>query len=193
MLSVRQLEIIQTTIKIIADKGIQGFTIKNLSKEINISEPAIYRHFKSKTEILLIMLEQFQSFKKEISKNILASKTNSYKKINMIFEKLLTKFSENPSLVSVIFSDEIFNNEKQLSDKISEIMDINNAMFVEIIKEGQKNNEIRKDIQIQYIVLMIMGALRLLVKKWEKNNYNFDLKKEGQNLFVSLKTTLEKN
>ncbi len=190
MLSDRQTEIIQTTIKIIADKGIQGFTIKNLSKEIKISEPAIYRHFNSKTEILLTMLEQFQSFKKEISKNILASKTNSYEKINMVFEKLLTKFSENPSLVSVIFSDEIFNNEKQLSDKISEIMNMNNAMFVEIIKEGQKNNEIREDIQTQYIVLMIMGSLRLLVKKWEKSSCNFDLKKEGQNLFISLKTTL---
>ncbi len=192
MLSERQIEIIQTTVKIIADKGIQGFTIKNLSKAIGISEPAIYRHFKSKTEILLTMLDQFQNFKKEISKNILASTANSFEKINMVFETLLTKFTENPSLVSVIFSDEIFNNEKQLSDKIHEIMNMNNAMFVEIIKEGQKNNEIRADIQIQYIVLMIMGALRLLVKKWEKSNCNFDLKNEGQNLFLGLKTTLEK-
>ena len=190
MLSNRQNEIIQTTIKIIANKGIQGFTIKNLSQEIGISEPAIYRHFNSKTEILLTMLKQFQNFKKEMSDNILAANINSFEKINTLFDKLLTKFSENPSLVSVIFSDEIFNNEKKLSDKIAEIMETNNSMLLIIIKDGQQNNEIRKDIEVQYIVLMIMGALRLLVKKWEISKYNFNLKKEGEKLFLSLKTIL---
>jgi len=52
MLTDRQIEIINKSIDIIATKGIQGLTIKNLSKEIGISEPAIYRHFESKTDIL---------------------------------------------------------------------------------------------------------------------------------------------
>ena len=193
MLSKRQDEIIQITMTLIANKGIQGFTIKNLSQKIGISEPAIYRHFSSKTEILLTMLSQFENFKQEISENIHVSKTNSFEKINTIFDKLLSKFIENPPIVSIIFSDEIFSNEKKLSDKISKIMDMNNLMFTTIIKDGQQNNEIRNDIEIRYIVLMIMGALRLLVKKWEKSDYSFDLKKEGQHLFTSIKTTMKKN
>ncbi|MCK5088225.1 MAG: helix-turn-helix transcriptional regulator, partial [Melioribacteraceae bacterium] len=44
----RQAEIIDESIKLIADKGIQGLTIKNLSKAIGVSEPAIYRHFENK-------------------------------------------------------------------------------------------------------------------------------------------------
>ena len=34
----RQLEIIETSIKLISEKGIQGLTIKNISKEIGISD-----------------------------------------------------------------------------------------------------------------------------------------------------------
>ncbi|MCD4664213.1 MAG: TetR/AcrR family transcriptional regulator, partial [Bacteroidales bacterium] len=45
MLSDRQQQIIEESIKIIDEKGIQGLTIKNLSKAIGISEPGIYRHF----------------------------------------------------------------------------------------------------------------------------------------------------
>ncbi len=191
MLSERQNEIIQTTIEIIANKGIQGFTLKNLSVEIGISEPAIYRHFKSKTDILFTMLKQFQNFKKQISENILSSKTNSLEKINMVFESLLNKFSENSSLVSVIFADEIFYNEIKLSNKIAEIRDMNNSLFVEIIGNGQQNNEIRKDIEVKYVVLMIMGALRLLVKKWKMSGYNFDLQEEGKALFLAIKTTIQ--
>jgi len=59
-LSARQQQIIEASIGLIDRLGIQGFTIKNLSKEIGISEPAIYRHFESKVEILSTILESFR-------------------------------------------------------------------------------------------------------------------------------------
>ena len=48
----RQLQIIQESITLIAEKGIQGLTMKNLASAIGVSEPALYRHFKSKNDIL---------------------------------------------------------------------------------------------------------------------------------------------
>ena len=59
MLSTRQKQIIEESINVIHTEGIQGFTIKNLSKAIELSEAAIYRHFKSKTEILCALLDSF--------------------------------------------------------------------------------------------------------------------------------------
>ena len=47
----RQNQIIQESIQLIAQKGIQGLTIKNISKAIGFSEPAIYRHFENKNDI----------------------------------------------------------------------------------------------------------------------------------------------
>lgn len=52
--TVRQKQIIQQSIQLIADKGIQGLTIKNISKSIGISEPAIYRHFDNKNNQIKI-------------------------------------------------------------------------------------------------------------------------------------------
>ena len=65
-LTERQKEIVKTSIDIISDRGIQNLTIKNLSKKIGISEPAIYRHFKNKMEILLSVLSRFEN---QICKN----------------------------------------------------------------------------------------------------------------------------
>lgn len=53
MHSERQNQIISETIRLIHTKGIQGLTIKNISNGIGVTEAAIYRHFKSKDEILL--------------------------------------------------------------------------------------------------------------------------------------------
>lgn len=52
----RQLEIIEAAGKILTASGVSGLTIKNLAKEMQFSESAIYRHFKSKEDIIIAML-----------------------------------------------------------------------------------------------------------------------------------------
>lgn len=64
----RQNQIIQESIQLIANKGIQGLTIKNISKAIGISEPAIYRHFENKDDIILAIISTMkQSTEEELS------------------------------------------------------------------------------------------------------------------------------
>ncbi len=190
MFTERQNEIITVSINIIAKDGIQNFTIKNLSKEIGISEPAIYRHFKNKTEIIIKMLEQIKEFKINNLKEINLLNITGISKIEMFLERLLTKFSEEPALISIIFSDEIFKNDKFILQKLSEIMSEIEIIFVKIISDAQKNNEINKDIESKYFVMIILGSLRLLVKKWELSNFSFNLKNEGKNLFNNIKILL---
>ena len=52
----RQKTIVEAAIKLIDEGGIQNVTMKNIAARLDITEPAIYRHFASKNEILLAML-----------------------------------------------------------------------------------------------------------------------------------------
>ncbi|MCK5280372.1 MAG: helix-turn-helix transcriptional regulator, partial [Cyclobacteriaceae bacterium] len=53
----RQLDIIEAAGRILTSSGVSGLTIKNLAKEMKFSESAIYRHFTSKEEIIIALLE----------------------------------------------------------------------------------------------------------------------------------------
>ncbi len=190
MLSERQEQIINESIKLIAEKGIQGFTIKNLSKAIGISEPAIYRHFKSKTHILLTILDDFTKMADMLSKLVDNDKFSAFRKISFIFNKMVDMFAETPSLVSVIFSEEIFKNEEILKNKIIKILNKNEETFEAIIKKGQKDKQIKTDSNEKTLALMVMGSLRLIVKRWDLNGHDFDLKKEGKLLLKSIEKIL---
>jgi AcrR family transcriptional regulator len=186
MFTVRQTEIIDRSIEIIATKGIQGLTIKNLSKEIGISEPAIYRHFKSKTEIILAILENFKIMADFLSATMGNLDGTAYEKINFMFSKMMEVFTAQPSIVSVIFSEEIFKNEVSLLEKIRTIMNLHQKTIENIITKGQKDGNVRNDISTESLAIIIMGALRLLVKRWNLNEHNFDLNKEGKTLLDSI-------
>jgi len=190
MFSERQEQILEASINIIDEKGIQGLTIKNLSKAIGISEPGIYRHFESKTEILLSILNNFKEMAVILSEMMKEYDATSIEKIRFMFSKMLELFSESPSMVSVIFSEEIFKNEEVLKTKIVEILNLQGQTLESIILEGQSKMNIREDIDKKSLALIAMGSLRLLVKKWDLNNHNFDLGAEGNKLILVLSKVL---
>ncbi len=190
MFSERQEQILEASVNIIDEKGIQGLTIKNLSKAIGISEPGIYRHFESKTDILLSILNNFKEMAIMLSEMMISYEATAMEKIQFMFSKMLELFSESPSMVSVIFSEEIFKNEEVLKIKIVEILNLHGQTLENIISEGQSEKNIREDIDKKSLALIAMGSLRLLVKKWDLNNHNFDLSTEGNKLIAVLSKVL---
>jgi AcrR family transcriptional regulator len=190
MLSKRQNEIVEKSILLISEAGIQGLTIKNLSKKLHISEPAIYRHFSSKTEILITILDSFKNFAENFSRNIKNSNLNSLQKIRLLFTQLFSNFSTTPPLVSVIFSEEIFKNDELFLKKISAIMRLNQSTIEHIISEGQKKGEIRSDVSCDALAIIIMGTIRVLVKKWDVEHYGFDLEAKGLEIYSAIEKLL---
>jgi AcrR family transcriptional regulator len=187
MKTYRQQEIIDVALKLINEKGIQGLTMKNLSKEIGISEPAIYRHFENKIDILLSILDLFRESTREIFEKELHREISATEKIEHLFNDHFERFARNPSLVSVLFSEELFRSEPVLMKKIARVIDKNARILVKIIKQGQQSDEIRGDINSDHLAIMVMGSLRLFVKLWQFSGYKFDIKEEGQKILSSLK------
>lgn len=188
----RQIEIIEVALELISEKGIQGLTIKNLSKKIGITEPAIYRHYDSKTDILIAILDSFSKNTEQIFKNELDNSSTAIDKIEHLFTKHFAAFAEKPSLVSVIFSEEIFRNEPVLVEKISEVIKRNDNMLISIITSGQENNELRTDISAQHLSTIVMGTLRLFVKKSRFLESSKSLPAEGKKLADSIKRIIIK-
>lgn len=188
----RQLQIIDISMKLIANNGIQGFTIKNLSKEIGFSEPAIYRHFKSKTDILVAILKNFKEMGEMVTSMLENNNDTAIEKINFLFTNMISIFSEEPAIISVIFSEEIFKNEIILKNSIIEIQNMYQLNIESIVEKGQKENNVRTDIDKKSLALILMGSLRLLVKRWDLNSQNFDLESEGKKLINSFKLLINK-
>jgi hypothetical protein len=112
-------------------------------------------------------------------------------KIRFMFTKMIEIFIENPSMVAVIFSEELFKNEDILNDKVKIIQNRNQETVENILEQGKINKDIRNDVDTKYLAVLVMGALRFLVNKWNLNDKNFDLEKEGKELLNSIQLLLK--
>jgi len=189
-LTKRQNQIIQESIALIAAKGIQGLTIKNISRAIGVSEPAIYRHFESKKEIIkgiITLLQEPVSNGKTTTADALDGMT----KIRTLVERHTARFIENPPITAIVFSEDIFNNESSISQTVKSLMQHNQEKIIQIILDGQTDGSIRSDLEAGTISLIIIGSFRFLVNKWHLNNYDFNLKNKVNSLLNSIEIMIK--
>jgi len=189
-LTKRQNQIIQESIALIAEKGIQGLTIKNISRAIGVSEPAIYRHFESKKEIIKGIIALLQEPVGN-GKTTTADALDGMAKIRALVERHTTRFIENPPITAIVFSEDIFNNESSISQTVKSLMQHNQEKIIQIILDGQTDGSIRSDIKADSISLIIIGSFRFLVNKWHLNNYDFNLKNEVSSLLNSIEIMIK--
>lgn len=184
-LTERQKEIIEKAIKIIANDGIQNLTIKNLSKAIGVTEAALYRHYDSKHSILMSILDLFEDFSKT------AQSGQGIKGIENFIMDRYDKFISNPELAKVMFSEAVFINDKELSERMRLIIHGHRKELELLIEEAKSSNEILNSIDTKSLFRMIIGSMRLLVTQWCFNDYSFDLKKEGKILWNNINNLIK--
>ena len=190
-LTKRQHEIVNTAIQLIAEKGIQELTIKNLSKKIGIAESAIYRHFDSKLDILISILAMFKDNINTLNAQIKNMEASPTLKLKAMLEQRFEHFAENPTVAAVVFSEELFRNDPRLSNTVFSIMQENQNAMITIISEGQAKGEFRQEVSAEELSFMIIGAVRLIVTRWRMTGFSFDLKQEGQKLWQTIQTLIK--
>jgi len=190
----RQIEIMELASLIIDRDGIQELTIKNLAAEINLSEAALYRHFKSKSEIMLGLLDYFMLEMKDRVTTIAAKEGRTASQLlKDIFTSQLKIFAQKPAIVSVIFSEGIFQFNKELMKKISAMMEMMQGQIDAIVKRGQQEGSFRDFVGPSTVSTIIMGSMRMAVMKWKVFGHSSDLVKDGTKVLNGVLKMIEKS
>ncbi|HAR39519.1 MAG TPA: TetR/AcrR family transcriptional regulator [Porphyromonadaceae bacterium] len=186
----RQLEIIEAAGKLLTKAGVSGLTIKNLAVEMNFSESAIYRHFTSKEEIILTLLQYLQENVARMMKN--EPRSGDFKKeFYSLFKRLTRYFKENPYYVMVVFSEGLLDESAPISEKIIQLMDTLTQHVQSLVEDGQKMQLITGFLTSEQITQIIIPAFRHQMFKWKVTNFESDIDYKIESLFLSLMELLK--
>ncbi len=162
----RQREIIRAAFSLIADNGIQDLTIKNLGKAIGVSEPAIYRHFASKSEILSGIVDELSAVKNRTTAYSLDSKADSRARLRRFFSHQASEFESFPPLSIVLTPEDLFRTDRELLTRVRTLMAETRATISTLLDEACKEKPSSGSIDPATGSLMILGGFRMLVSTW---------------------------
>lgn len=189
-ISDRQLEIIEAAGKILTASGLSGLTIKNLAKEMKFSESAIYRHFASKEDIIISLLEYLAQDMENRFSRVITDEQSPEENFRAIFQNQFSFFKMNPHFVVAVFSDGLIEESQRINEKILRIMSVKMKHLMPVLKEGQEKHVFTKSISIDDLLNVVMGTFRLQMFKWRVANFDFDIRIKGDHMIESLLTLI---
>ncbi|OGO18657.1 MAG: hypothetical protein A2Z02_05585 [Chloroflexi bacterium RBG_16_48_7] len=170
---IRKKQIIEASRTIIVKYGSENVTIRRIAEEVGITEGAIYRHFKSKKEVLSGLADfAIDSLLQDIS-DLSSVKSGDPDTVTSLIDKHLLDIEKRKGASFQVIAEIISFGDKKLNKKIYDGINLYIDQLKQILTlhfAGRAKTE-----EIEAATFLLFSLIQGLVNVWTLSNYCFDL------------------
>lgn len=189
---VRQKQIINAARKLIFKHGSEHVTVRRIAHEVGISEAAIYRHFTSKSSILSFLADYIGDLLLSYVTESKEAGGNSVEQLNAILKKQISAVEQKRGISFQVIAEIISLGDKKLNRRVLENIEKYLGNIRDLIAEGIRSGEIRKDVEPEMAALTLFGVIQGLVNVWTLSNRNFNILSRYESLWAMYRSFLAK-
>ncbi len=169
-------KLILATIDVINELGIQGFSTKEVTKRIGVSSGTLFKHFRTKNDLLVAVLSYYSQYDNDIIESIKLKKLGPKDAIIYYINRYAEYYENYPAITAITQSYDILTCDPDLEGYIK-LIAFNRSNFLKtMIESAQKSGEIRADIKSEILADIINGLHKEICLKWRLNKYSFSLR-----------------
>jgi AcrR family transcriptional regulator len=166
----RREQIVNAAGKLVIKCGSENVTVRRIAEEVGFSEAAIYRHFKSKKDILYLLVEVIES-------SLIADlESKEYSKRNRLENILMNHLSElemKKGMSFQVIAEIVSLGDKRLNKRIYDTIEKYVAKLREVLTDEIAKGELRSDIDVDAAAIILFSVVQGLSNIWTLSNYNF--------------------
>lgn len=179
----RKDKILISAIEILAEDGITGLTTKHLAEVQGVTEPALYRQYKNKQEIILAIINEFTYYDSKIINTINEKGIIGIEAISFYIKRFSELYVNYYELTTVMFSMDLFLYN-DITRKIMEEATKARLEFLEqVIDQGQVQVLTYKSVEL---ASLIDGILVSQVYQWRMSDKDYTLEDTVETLVKKL-------
>ncbi|MBN2279448.1 MAG: TetR family transcriptional regulator [Candidatus Marinimicrobia bacterium] len=161
--------ILDVSLKVFGQKGYGQTKLSDIAKEAGITRGAIYHHFTNKSELFTALLERYNTKIFQIIQPYVTSQKDTVERIKGGFKDYFILLEKDIGMLE--FQKLQFLKQELLSSSLEFDTCKNNVYehferIQEVILEGQRKGEIRKNIDPQEFTFFLMGFLFGIINNW---------------------------
>jgi AcrR family transcriptional regulator len=187
---VRRRQIADAARELIIRYGSEHITGRRIAKEIGITEGAIYRHFKSKRDILSFLIEDIEATLVADIERGMTSGATPLQVIDNTMKSHISSIEQRRGVTFLVIAEIISLGDKKLNRQASEVLNRYTGRIGDIISEGVKSGEIRDDVPPGTAAILLSATIHGLVNLWALSNYSFSLEESYLSLWRMLREAI---
>ncbi len=181
--AVRKRQIINAARKLIIKKGSEHLTVRAVAKEVGLTEAAIYRHFKSKRDMLSFLMGHIMDSMLNELESTAARNAHSLETVKIMLGQHLSDIEQRRGMSFLVIAEIISLGDKRLNREVYEKLKTYIDRLRELLAKAVQISAVRNDIDLDASALLLFGMIQGLVNIWALSSYRFDLSEKFDSLW----------
>ncbi len=177
--AIRREAIIRAAVEVFGRKGFQNASISEIARKAGVAEGSIYQYFKNKEDLFFsVPVERTKEFRTQLELHLqgISGALNKIRKFVWFF---LHYFKVDPGYGRMLMLD-MRVSKSFVKTATYDFLKQSVARVLEIVREGQKEGVIRKDVNVYILRHLILGILEHIVSHWLLKEEKYDLLEHHQ-------------
>jgi AcrR family transcriptional regulator len=184
---VRRTQIADAARALTVRYGSEHITVRRIAKETGVSEGALYRHFKSKRDILSFIVERIEEDWMADMARDSAPGLTPLEILNRSLRNHVSAIEQRRGVSFQVVAEIISLGDRTLNRKASEALNRYTARIRDLLAEGIETGEVRNDIDPDHAASLIAAAIQGTVNRWALGNCSYNLEEEYESLWRTLR------
>lgn len=158
--TLRQQQILDTTLDIIAEKGLGGVSTSEIAQRVGIVPSALYRHFESKEALIDALLDRTHMILFENVRKMTLKKSDPKEDLKSLFLLHLEFIRKNPGMPKLVFSDAAVFGSPERKEKVLSIVKNYMNKLTEIAEKGRRDGDFLQDISPEAVAFSMVSFVQ---------------------------------
>jgi TetR/AcrR family transcriptional regulator, fatty acid metabolism regulator protein len=177
---IRREQIVEAALSLIAAHGVRRLSVGALARRVGLVPSALYRHFRSKQEILDAALQLVQRRALENLREVCTATPDALERLELLLTRVIKMVRDLQALPRIVFSEGMSADQPERKRQAYRILKGLLSAIEGIIRDGQQRGEVRTDFDAQSLAVMFWGMLPPAVILWHVSEGRFDVTRHAE-------------
>lgn len=159
----RQQQIIGAMLELLAQRPVEAITTRQIADAVGLTQPALFRHFRSRDEILQAVLTQTRLEIGALAEHVLSQPGGALQRLRALAQGLLLHVEQHPGLPRLLFRDVALDDGARTHRPLESLNATLRALVAELVRSAQGEGEVPSDVDAavaaQLFVALVQGSL----------------------------------
>jgi AcrR family transcriptional regulator len=186
----RRKQIVEAARKIIATNGMEALTIRELAKEVGISEGNIYNHFASKKDVLQLLIEDTGETLMDTVEKAISEKQAPLDRLENVLKSHLSYVEQKRGVSLIVISETLQCADKDLKKRMFDVVTSYISRIEQLLAAAIKSGQVSRSINRSWAALTFFALIHATVTLWALSDSSFSLASRHKLLWESYRESL---
>ena len=171
---IRREQLVQAALEVLGKSGVRKLSVAAVARRVGLVPSALYRHFRSKEELLDAMPELIRE---RLLMNVQAAEAETDDAVGQLHRLLVRHVGiirGDVGIPRMVFSEEFYSAHAERRKKVYEGIRAYLGAVAQMVRLGQKQGRIRRGLDAETAALMFLGIVQPAAILWHMSDGRFD-------------------